>query len=278
MWGVWRAIRNGAVDKEAIQTTTGISDNQVSNALRGLTFLRLIEDVEGYAVVALEYGEPTDRINFALTALSNISSECSVPPEMGVAPSDESEWGKQAVMPLTLEFFIVKNRQYFDRKGNNDLANRIDDWHQEIRFHPRDGDGDRNNLQGNKLDNWTKIMEFFGFVRPSQSTNYTVYIQPEVIHRILMQASHELPNEGVNDAEPEIDIRDLLGWISENLFRVSLTTDGAIPSIFAQSLVELSARDHIRLVETTDADSISLGGVSRPRSMDKAANCIKLVQ
>jgi hypothetical protein len=121
-------------------------------------------------------------------------------------------------------------------------------------------------------------MEFFGFVRPSQSTNYTVYIQPEVIHRIIIQASHELPNEGVNDAEPEIDIRDLLEWVSENLFRVSLTADGEIPSIVSQSLVELSARDHIRLVETTDADSISLAGISRPRSMDKAANCIKLVQ
>lgn len=278
MWGVWRAIRNGAADKDEIQTTTGISENQVSNALRGLTFLRLIEDVEGYAVVDLEYGESTDRTNFALTALSNIASECSVPPEMGVAPSGESEWGKQAVMPLTLEFFIAKNRQYFDRKGNNDLANRIDDWHQDILFHPRDGNGDRNDLQGNKLDNWTQIMEFFGFVRPSQSTNYTVYIQPEVIYRIIIQASHELPNEGINDAEPEIDIRDLLEWVSENLFRVSLTADGEIPSIVAQSLIELSARDHIRLVETTDADSISLAGISRPRSMDKAANCIKLVQ
>lgn len=278
MWGVWKAIKSGAGENNEIQASTGLTSNQVTNSLRGLTFLRLVEDLEGYDVVELEYGDTPDRVNFALTAMSKIMNDCSAPPKMGVAPSDESAWIKQAVMPLTFEYFINDNRQYFDRKGNNDLASVIDEWHQELHFHPRDDTGERNDLQGSKLDNWTRIMEFFGFVRPAKGTNYTVYIQPELIQRILARASVELPNEGPTDTAPELDIRDFLEWLSENLFRVSLTSDGEIPSIFAQSLVELSSRDSIRLVETTDADSVGLEDISRPRSMDKAANCVKILE
>lgn len=278
MWGVWKAIKSGAVENTEIEASTGLTSNQVTNALRGLTFLRLVEDLEGYDVAELKYGDTPDRLNFALTAMSNIMEDCTAPAKMGKAPSDDSAWSKQAVMPLTLEYFIDKNRQYFDRKGNNDLASAIDDRHQELRFHPMDDSGDRNDLQGSKLDNWTRIMEFFGFVRPAEGTNYTVYIQPELVQRILERAREELQNEGPADTAPELDIRDFLEWLSENLFRVSLTSGGDIPSIFAQSLVELSSRDSIRLVETTDADSVGLEGISRPRTMDKAANCIQILE
>lgn len=278
MWGVWKAIHSGAEETTEIQTNTGLSSSQVQNALRGLTFFRLIEERDGYDTIPLEYGDTPDPANFALTSLSNIANECSVPPGMATAPADESGWGKQAVMSLTLEYFITHNRQYFDRKGNNELATTIDKWQQKLNFHPRGDSGSRNDLQGNKLDNWTRIMEFFGFVRLCNGTNYTVYIQPEVIQRLLTHASAEIPNEGPAETAPEFDIRDCLDWISQNFFRVSLTDDSEIPSIFGQALVELSAQNRIRLVETTDADSVGLEGISQPQSMDKAANCIKVLE
>lgn len=276
LWAAWRAIDSGAGTKDEIVTATGLTSNQISNALRGLTYLRMIEQVDEYDSMDLSYGRKADRLNFSMTALNNIARECSVPSEIGEEPNTRSDWGKQAVLPLTLEYFISKNRQYFDRKNNQTLADNIDQWQRDQKFWPEDGDGERNDMNGNKLDNWTRIVELFGLVRPADGTNYTVYLTPELVSRLLEEGAEALAETSVLDSGTTVDIREWLAWVSENFFRVSLTQGNDIPEVLAQTLVELSERGQIRLVEATDADSVGLQGISKPQTMQGAANCIRI--
>jgi len=276
MWVVWRAIEAGATTREALEDRTGLTSNQVGTALRGLGYLRLVEHLDEYQPVELEYDAPTRRQAFSMTALNNVAEECSVPPEQDEPAEDEEQWGKQAVLPLTFEYFVVKNRQYFDRKDNQELATLIDDWHLEMEFRPVDDDGERNELNGNKFDNWTRIAEFLGIVRPAQGTYYTVYLDPHLLLAILQAAADELSTDRTDQDYQVVDIRECFRWISKRFFRISLTTDNEIPTVIAQSLVELSTRQHIRLIEYSDADSVHLQGISRPASMDTATNSIEV--
>lgn len=276
MWVVWRAIEAGATTREALKDKTGLTSNQVGTALRGLRYLRLVEHLDEYQPVELEYDAPTRRLAFSMTALHNIAQECSVPPVQNTSAEDEEQWGKQAVVPLTFEYFVVKNRQYFDRKDNQELANLIDDWHLDMEFRPMDDDGERNELNGNKFDNWARIAEFLGLVRPAQGTYYTVYLDPNLLLAILQAAADSLSTDQTDRDYQVIDIRECFQWISERFFRVSLTRDNEIPAVIAQSLVELSTRQQIQLIEYSDADSVNLQGISRPASMDTATNSIEV--
>lgn len=276
MWVVWRAIEAGATTREALEDRTGLTSNQVGTALRGLGYLRLVEHLDEYQPVELEYDAPTRRQAFSMTALNNVAEECSVPPEQGEPAEEEEQWGKQAVLPLTFEYFVVKNRQYFDRKDNQELATLIDDWHLEMEFRPVDDDGDRNELNGNKFDNWARIAEFLGIVRPAQGTYYTVYLDPDLLLAILQAAADDLSTDRTDQDYQVVDIRKCFRWISKRFLRMSLTTDNEIPAVIAQSLVELSARQDIRLIEYSDADSVHLQGISRPASMDTATNSIEV--
>lgn len=274
LWVVWNAIEAGQSTKSELQEGTGLTDNQVGTSLRGLTYLRLVERVDEYQTVDLPFTGHPKRIEFTLAALNNIASESSVPTSIGDAPEDTSDWSKQAVLPLTFEYFVAKNIQYFDRKKNQSLANQIDEWHLDVNFEPRDSDGDRNEFNPNKLDNWARIIEFLGLVRPAQETYYTVYLDPDLLHAILEEAAASVGT--TNDLHPVVDIRTCFEWISENFFRVSLTADNEVPAIIANSLVELSTRNKLRMIEYSDADTVSLEGVSRPSSMDIAANSFEI--
>lgn len=276
MWVVWRAIEAGQTTREALEDTTGLTSNQVGTALRGLRYLRLVEQLEKYQPVELKYDARTRRHEFSMTALHNIAQECSVPPAQDTPAEDEEQWGKQAVLPLTFEYFVVKNRQYFDRKDNQELATLIDNWHLNMEFRPVDDDGERNELNGNKFDNWARIAEFLGLVRPAQGTYYTPYLDPDLLLAILKAGAGELSAGRTDQNYRVVDIRECFQWISETFFRVSLTRDNEIPGVIAQSLVELSTRQKIRLIEYSDADSVGLQGISRPTSMDTATNSIEV--
>jgi len=276
MWVVWRAIKAEGTTREALEDRKGLTSNQVGTALRGLRYLRLVEQLDEYQRVDLKYDAPTRRLAFSMTALHNIVEECSVPPVQSSPAEDEEDWGKQAVLPLTFEYFIVKNRQYFDRKDNQELAKLIDDWHLDMGFRPVDDDGDRNELNGNKFDNWAQIAEFLGLVRPAQGTYYTVYLDPDLLLAILQAATEALSTDRTDQDYQVVDIRECFQWISERFFRISLTRDNEIPVVIAQSLVELSTRQDIQLIEYSDADSVHLQGISRPASMDTATNCIEV--
>jgi hypothetical protein len=276
MWVIWRAIETGETSREELEDNTGLTSNQVGTALRGLRYLRLIEHLDEYQQVELKYDAPTRRLAFGMTALHNIAKECSVPPAQDTPAKDEEQWGKQAVLPLTFEYFIVKNRQYFDRKDNQELATLIDDWHLDMEFRPVDEDGERNKLNGNKFDNWARIAEFLGLVRSAPGTYYTVYLDPDLLLAILQAAADALSMDRTDRDYQVVDIRECFRWISERFFRISLTRHNEIPAVIAQSLLELSARQDIQLIEYSDADSVNLQGISRPASMDTATNSIEV--
>lgn len=265
---VYRSIqdRNGTVDE--IEEDTRLSENQITDALTGLQLVRLVEKVDTYQAVDLPLGEDLDDTKaFQLSVLHNLAQE---------ARPASKEWGKQSAMLVNFEYLIESNTQFFNRTDQA-VADDMDAFQRELGYHPDDRQGDRNDMNTDKLTNWTRTADLLGLVRQVQGTDYVTAPDPWLVHSTLHLATDELSDPAPGESEyPRIEIREYFDWMRDNFLRIGLTDDGDIPEVLARTFEFLSRSNAVRLVEAGDAGSVSLSNVPKPRTMDQAANSIEV--
>jgi hypothetical protein len=269
MFILWKSVSQGNRTDDELETATGFSRSQISTTVTGLRHLRMLEGGDEYEAVELSYMSvaSTEEIAFGLTILDNIMSE-STPPD----------WSKQAALPLTISYFLSNNTQRF-RRMDKTLATKINDYHRDRDYVPRDGKGNPNDMNDRKLQNWTFFADFIGVVRKWDGKDYTTYLSPDLVYSLLRVGVDQLPDEAASSSEPPaISIRDWLKLVSERFFPISLTNSDEVPLILSQTLVDLSKQGRIRIVEAGDKGHIGLQNTPSPSSMDAQANSIRLLK
>lgn len=265
---VYRSVQRGNGTAAEIEEDTRLSENQISDALSGLRLMRLVEKIDRYRAVDLPVGNGfDDRRAFQLSVLHNLSKE---------ARPASAEWGKQSAIIVNFEHLVESNTQFFNR-NDSAVADDMDAFQRELNYHPDDEQGDRNDMNPDKLTNWTRTADLLGLVRQVQGTDYATAPDPWLLHSTMRLATEELsdPAPGDND-HPRIEVREYFEWMREKFLRVSLTDDGEVPEIVARAFEYLSRSDAIRLVEAGDAGAVGLSNVPTPRTMDPAANSIEV--
>ena len=265
---VYRSVERGNGTAAEIEADTRLSENQISNALSGLRLVRLIEKVDRYRTVDVTVSDRfDDRRQFQLSVLHNLALE---------ARPASDEWGKQSAIIVNFEHLVDSNTQLFNRTDQA-VADDMDTFQRELNYHPDDGQGDRNDMNTDKLTNWTRTADLLGLVRQVQGTDYATAPDPWLLYATMRLATEELNDPSPDDSEhPCIEIQDYFRWMRENFLRISLTDDGKVPEILARSFEYLSRLDAIRLVEAGDAGAIGLSNVPTPRTMDPTANSIEV--
>lgn len=265
---VYRSVERGNGTAGEIEDDTRLSENQVTNALSGLRLVRLIEKVDRYRTVDTTVSDRfDDRRQFQLSVLHNLTLE---------AQPASNEWGKQSAIIVNFEHLVESNTQLFNRTDQA-VADDMDTFQRELNYHPDDGQGDRNDMNADKLTNWTRTADLLGLVRQVQGTDYATAPDPWLLHTTMRLATEELSDPSPDDSEhPCIEIQDYFRWMQENFLRISLTDDGKVPEILARTFEYLSRSDAIRLVEAGDAGAVGLSNVPTPRTMDPTANSIEV--
>lgn len=265
---VYWSVRRGNESVDKIKTDTQLSENQVTNALSGLQLVRLIEQVEGYRAVELPVSDGLDdERSFQLSVLHNIAHE---------AQPASNKWGKQSAILVNFEYLVESNTQFFNRKDQA-VADNMDTFQRDLNYHPDDRQGDRNDMNKDKLTNWTRTAALLGLVQQAKGTDYVTAPDPWLFHSTMHLAANELNDPAPGDSEePRIEIRDYFEWMQKNFLRISLTDDGDIPEILSRTFEYLCRSDAIRLVEAGDAAAVGFTDVPTPRTMDPAANSIEV--
>ncbi len=268
MFILWKSVSQGNWTDDELESDTGFSRSQIGTTVTGLRYLRMLEGGDEYDAVELSYvsAAESEEVAFGLTILDNIMSE-STPPD----------WSKQAALPLTITYFLSHDTQRF-RRMDKTLATKINDYHRDWDYVPRDRNGDPNNMNDRKLQNWTFFADFLGIVRKWDGKDYTTYLSPDLVYSLLQIGVDQLPDEAASSSEPAaISIRDWLELVSERFFPTGLTNSDEIPLILSQTLVDLSENGRIRIVEAGDQGPIGLQNTPSPSSMDAEANSIRLL-
>ncbi|WP_435362364.1 hypothetical protein [Haloarchaeobius sp. DFWS5] len=269
MFILWDAVNRGKQTDDEIKADTRFSDKQINRVVSGLHQLRMLEGGEQYDAVELSYESASDsrRTAFGLTILNNVMAE-STPPD----------WSKQAALPLTISYLLSENLQRFNRMDKT-LADKINTYHRNNEYIPRDHQGDPNDMNDRKLQNWVFFADFLGVVRKWDGKEYTTYLSPDLVSSLLQVGVEYLPDQASSSSEPAaISVRSWLELVSERFFPVELTSSNDIPMILAQTLVDLSERERIRVVEAGDEGPVGLQKTPTPGSMDAEANAIRLLK
>ena len=102
---------------------------------------------------------------------------------------------------------------------------------------------------------------------------------PDLVYSLLKIGAASLPDQASSSSKaPAISIHDWLELVSNQFFPLDLTTSNEVPMILAQTLVDLSDQDRIRIVEAGDQGPVGLQDVEQPSSMDAEANAIRVFQ
>lgn len=265
---VYQSLGRGNHTAETIADDTQLSENQISDALSGLQLLRLIEKKEdGYQAVGLPIKRESWNLGFRLSVLHNVARE---------AQPANSEWGKQSALLVNFEYLIERNIQFFNRQDEA-VAENMDAYQKEVDYHPKDGNGDRNDMNPDKLTNWTRTANLLGLVRQAQGTDFTTYLDPQLLHATMELAAAELDDPAPQDStHPRIEIRDYFEWMRHNFLRIHLTDENNVPEVLARIFEYLSEQELIRLVEAGDAGAVALVNTPHPPTMDSDANSIEV--
>jgi hypothetical protein len=264
---VYRSLQRGHQTAATIREDTQLSENQVSNALTGLQLLRLVEQVDNYQPVALSVETGDWGLDFRLSVLHNVARE---------ARPAADEWGKQSALLVNFEYLVEDNVQFFHREDSA-VADQMDAHQRELGYNPDDRQGDRNDMNPNKLTNWTRIANMLGLVRQAEGKQFTTYPNPRLLYATMRLATEDLddPSPG-SSTHTRIEIRDYFEWMRENFLRIRLTDDGNVPEVLARLFEYLSDREEIRLVEAGDASAVDLVNTPHPPTMDPDANSIEV--
>ena len=159
------------------------------------------------------------------------------------------------------------------------LADKINSDHRERDYVPRDRQGEPNDMNDRKLQNWVFFADFLGVVRKLKGKEYTTYLSPDFVYSLLRIGTSNLPDQASSSSNPPaISIRDWLEMVSEHFFPIELTPTNDIPMILAQTLVDLSEQSWIQIVEAGDQGPIGMQNLPTPTSMDAEANSIRLLK
>lgn len=264
---VYGSVQRGHSITEEIQEDTQLSENQVTDALNGLRLVRLVEQMDGYQAVDLPVQTGDRQLDFRLSILHNVARE---------AKPAASEWGKQSVILINFEYLVESNLQFFNRQDQA-VADDMDAYQRKVEYHPKDRNGDRNDMNIDKLSNWTRFAKLLGLVRQAQGTDFTTYPDPRLLYATMHLATSKLndPSPG-HSSSPRIEIRDYFAWMRRNFLRISLTDDDNIPEVLARVFEYLSDQEDIRLIEAGDAASVDLVNTPHPPTMDPSANSIEV--
>jgi len=265
---VYRSVQSGNGTIEEIEEDTCLSENQISNALSGLLLVRLVEKIDRYRAIDLPVEDRIDQKRaFQLSVLHNLSHE---------ARPASNDWGKQSALLVNFEYLVESNTQFFNREDQA-VADDMDTFQRELDYHPEDRQGDRNDMNPNKLTNWTRTADLLGLVRQVQGKDYATAPDPWLLYSTMRLATNELSDPAPGNSDyPRIEIREYFEWMRENYLRIGLTDDGSVPEILARSFEFLSRSNAIRLVEAGDAGAVGFLNVPTPRTMDQAANSIEV--
>lgn len=254
---IYDSVDRGHTTKEAIIEDTGLAENIFDQAFQGLQLLRLIGRKEHeYYAADLEWETGDAKLDFQLSALYNLSQECT-----------SEDWGKQAVVLLTYQYLLQKDVQYFE---NNDegLYTNIDDWYRsEKGYDPQSSQGSIT-LNKPKFVNWSRLADYLGLIYKTNGREHAVHPDPRIVRESIRIAA---------DGNEFIGIRSYVRWLQENLLQVELTGDGRIPAPFARVLYNLVRDGHIRLVERGDEGAVGLNRVPLRDGIDSEANTIEVL-
>ena len=264
---VYKSLRRGNETPSEIQEDTQLSENQVSDALSGLTLLRLVNQVDTYEAVSLPVTTGDPQLDFRLSVLHNVARE---------AQPAASEWGKQSALLVNFEYLVEENIQFFNRTDNA-VADEMDAYQRAVDYHPVDGQGDRNDMNQDKLTNWTRTANLLGLVRQAEGTDFTTYPDPKLFYATMHLATEGLEDPAPRSSQhPRIEIVDYFEWMRENFLRIGLTDEGNVPEVLARVLEYLSDQEEIRLVEVGDGGAVDLVNTPQPPTMEPGANSIEV--
>ncbi|WP_440764398.1 hypothetical protein [Natronorubrum sp. DTA7] len=247
----YRAIQGGNVEEEEIVAKTGLESDGDGNgtfeqATDGLLTFGLARKSEyKYHPESLAFEIDDWELNFRMTMLHNITKEATEP-----------DWGKQSAVVLNYEW-LLDNKQYFSGTSS-ELRNKIDRWHQEQGYEPRNNNGERMKLNPEKFNHWRNQAEYLGLIHPTKgrSSTYTVAPDPDLVSASVYAACEE-------DGDGEgIETQKYVDWLNQNLLRVPLTTEGEFTKPFASTLYRLAKNERIALVKHGDQAQVGLNGVA----------------
>ncbi|MFC6720265.1 hypothetical protein [Halobacteriaceae bacterium SHR40] len=257
---VYESVQNGNVTREEISENTGLDSNDIQEATGGLRLARLLGKEDGEYYTAEVPWEITDtELEFRIGILHGLAKECQ--------PSD---WGKQAVVLLNYQYFMVKDIQYFNRTDSV-VYDTINEWHRSEKDYVPTSKNGEIDLNKHKMVNWSRIAEYLGLIHQARGAEYTVYPDPELLQTSISLA---LADRG---SDNRVGIEAYLNWLESNLLPIELTADGDIPAPFARVLFNLVKQEEIELVEYGDAGAIQLARTPRADGIDPDANTIKVM-
>ncbi|WP_435319020.1 hypothetical protein [Haloarchaeobius sp. TZWSO28] len=247
----YRAIQAGNTKEEDIVAQTGLeSDDEGSGtfdqATDGLLTFGLAQKSEyKYIPEPLAFDTGDWGLDFRMTMLHNIAEEATEP-----------DWGKQSAVVLNYEW-LLNNKQYFSGTSS-ELRDKIDRWHQEQGYEPRNKNGERMKLNPEKFNHWRNQAEYLGLIHPTkgQSSTYTVAPDPKLVEASVRAACEQ---EGDGDG---IEAKKYVDWLKHNLLRVPLTPEGAFTKPFASTMYRLAKTDRISFVKRGDQTQVGFEGVA----------------
>jgi hypothetical protein len=257
---VYESVQNGNVTKDEISESTGLDSDDIQQATGGLRLVRLLGKEDGEYYTAEVPWDITDaELEFRLGMLHGLAKECQ-----------PGNWGKQAVVLLNYQYFILKDIQYFKRTDSV-VYDTINEWHRsEKDYIPTSKNGEID-LNKNKMVNWSRIAEYLGLIHQARGAEYTVYPDPKLVRTSISLALSDSGND------TRVGIEAYLNWLDTNLLPLKLTTDGDIPPTFARILFNLVKQGEIKLIEYGDAGAIQLARTPRAEGIDRDANTIKVI-
>ncbi len=263
---VYDTIDKGATRDEDIKTETCLSEGAIEETVSGLRLLRLIKKSQGeYQAVDLTWETNQPHLDFQLSALENLAKEAT--------PQD---WGKQSVVPLTFEFFVAHDLQWFYEEDKR-LVEAIDDWQADTKeYRPTYGDNNRYEFNTKKLGNWGRLAAYLGLIQKVQGKRYAITPNPDLFYAAIMRATDAVGFTD-NDA-PHVEIRPFIEWLNENLLCISLVEDTKVPPIISHVLQQLIQQERVQYVEATDTAAVPLAGVSQSLpGIEADANTLRVI-
>lgn len=261
----YRAIQAGNTTEEDIVAMTALESEDdgsgtFDQATDGLLTFGLARKSEyKYSPEPLSFDTGDWGLDFRMTMLHNIAKEAI-----------ESDWGKQSAVVLNYEW-LLENNQYFSGTSS-ELRNKIDRWHQDKGYEPRNKNGERMKLNPEKFNHWRNQAEYLGLIHPTggKKSTYTVAPDPS-----LVEASVRVACEEAGDGDG-IEAKQYVDWLRQNLLRVPLTPEGAFTKPFASTMYRLAKNDRIAFVKRGDQTQIGFEGVaiSSNDSISKSSNYI----
>jgi hypothetical protein len=264
----YRSIRSGKQSKAELKDDTGLEEKDdgsgtLSQSTDGLLTFGLIRKSEyEYSVESLAFETGNWKLDFKLTMLHNVAQE-----------ADESDWGKQSAVLLNYEYLLKNNVQYF--KGtSNELISKIDRWHQEIDYEPRNSRGERQKLNYEKFNHWRNQAEYLGLIHRTKgrASEYTIAPDPTLVLSSIKEACNDIGNgDGIKTV-------DYLKWVSSKFLRIPLTTEREFTEPIARTFYRLAKRGELEFVKHGDEEQIGLYGVPAKKNerIAKNANYIRI--